>query len=301
FSLDGETAYIIFADQTDMLAEFKDWLDFVRPTIYLHYAVHDAGVLRKMGINLWDYNVVDTGLLSYALQDLPPGLKDLGKRLLCEPMEEYEDVVRPWQEKAEQEWRAAAYEEALDATTFLQQFTSKGKPRKSKGQFVYKRAGDEPQLGLVLHVERGQKLSLPEEGWAELHVGPKPGLDLSLVPDEIGVPYAGRDAYVTRRIGPALLERVRAEELGAVADLDHAVQPMIEDMEQAGLTLDVARYWEVTGQISARREEVLALIRNLVGDKEFNPGSSDQVEKFCHANKLELTKPTKSRLRYSTD
>lgn len=302
FSWDGKQAYLIYADDKEMLEAFAVWLEVAATTIYMHNAVHDAAVLREMGIDVWKFDVHDTMVDAFNLQDMPLGLKDIAQGELAEPMTEYQDVVGPWQEKAEAEWRIEAYKRAVSSLSYEQQFTAKGKPRMSKGAPVFKRVGPELQTRLALHVERGHQLHLDEEHWAGRELGrPKPGLDLLLVPPEIHVPYAGRDAYVTRTLGPLLKTRVQAAGLQAVSELDHAVLPMVDDMEQVGLHVDIERLWEVRGELSTKRAAVEEQIREVTGRADFNPGSADDVEAFCLENKVPLTKLTKSRKRYSTD
>jgi len=298
-------AYYVPADQAP---RFKAWLE-ARPQpvrISLQGALHDAAVLRSMGIDVWAYDVVDTQVLAYELQDLPRDLKGLGRRLLGTPMEDYDDVVGPWWEEADAEWRYRAAQAAYEQLALVPSLTPKGKPKLSKGQPVFHWEGPAVPLSLTRHLQRGHQLKLTEVVWAEARVGPRPGKSLTLVPEPQARAYAGKDAWVTEAIEPILTQRIEVEGLAGVRDLDHAVLPLIDDMQDCGLYLDLEKYWTILGEISTRKEEVIHQIRKVTGIPDFNPGSSDQVAEFCRdtwkrEQKLGLTKRTKSGMRDSTD
>lgn len=319
FSISPEEAFLIYADDKETLVAWVEWMEGVG-VIVLHNSIYDATVIRNMsGLNVWDWEVRDTMVAAFNLQNLPLGLKPLTMRELNIHMDEYEDVVRPWQEKADDEWREKGYAAALPLLALEQQFTPTGKPRMSKGQPVYKWAGPELQQNIRRHHERRQNISIAEEKWIEQTIGsPRPGMDLHLVPPADHIPYAGRDSAVTSAHELRLWPRIKAEGLEAVCDLDHAVLPMIEDMQNTGLHIDLEQYWGVLGDISIRKSEVTREIQEMVanefpghrwstGDGEiFNPASGDQVAEFCRQvymrdGRLGLTKLTKGGTRESVD
>jgi uracil-DNA glycosylase family 4 len=300
FSIGRDVSIVVYAYQTALLQALQRWLRRQRPIVVMHNALHDIDVLMAMGINVAGLEIKDTLIHAYVLQDLPKSLKDLARRELQVPMQEYMGLVRPYQEEKEEEWRGLAYAEALEDVTLEQQFTPKGKPRKSKGQDVFKVVGPDVNLKIKKHYERGQKFSLQEEKWAEARVGEKPGAELAFVPPELHVPYAGKDARVTLQLWKKLSDRVMEEGLDDVVNLDHAVQPLIHTMQRTGLHVDIERYHEVMSEISVQRREELEKLKDLVG-RDFNPGSGDQVEAALREHEYELTKKTKSGKRYATD
>jgi uracil-DNA glycosylase family 4 len=299
-SLEPGTSLVIYAHEKSKLRRFLTWLQRHRPLIIMHNAPWDLDVIMAMGIDLSSFGIHDTVIDARLLGDIPADLKNLTRRELGIPMQDYRAVVGPWQKKAEQEWRGRAYGEAVPQLALEQQFTPKGRPRMSGGQPVFKVTGPEVALKIKKHVERDQQLSLQEEKWAEARVGPKPGLDLKYVPPEQHLPYAGKDARATLALSPRLHQRIQDEGLGEVSKLDHAVIPMIVQMQRTGMHLDVERYHQVMGEVSARRQELQEELQDMVG-QDFNPGSGDQVEKYLREHEYELTKMTKGRTRYSTD
>lgn len=320
FAQEPGIAHIIYAHEKTKIREFKRQVEATRPTWVLHHSLHDAGVVRSItGINIWDYEVEDTMVEAYILQDIPRGLKDLTRKQLNINMEDYEDVVAPWAKIADDRWLAQAYTYAISDLSLDAVLTPKGKPRMSKGSPVMKWNGPEPQQAIRRHVEREQQLHPQELAWAETRVGKRPGMELKWVPEEIAKAYAGKDAAVTIANRPVLRQRVRDEGLEEVYQTDHKVLPITEDMQNVGMHIDVDRFWEVLGDIGADRLDVEDTIRTLVhaelpgtiwtktgNPDDFNPGSSDQVAEFCRLiykrdGLLGIDKRTKSGLRDSTD
>lgn len=312
-TVEGQS-YLVWAEDKQSIGSFKAELYCARPRLILHNAIHDAGVLRAMGINIWDFEVVDTMVWAYVLQDLPRDLKNLSRRLLNLNMEEYAKVVGPWAEKADREWQGRLRERVSRDLARVAQLTPKGKPRMSKGQPVVKLEGPDLSLTIYKKLDRGHKLSPHQQAWAEREIGPRPGLELKWVPQELAAKYAGKDSAATLGIATILESRIKDEGLAECADLDMSVLPLIEDMQECGLHLDIERYWEVLGEVSTRRREVIGEIQALVeGEgfrtktgKPFNPGSGDQVADFCRFiyqrdRKLGLVKLTKTKTREATD
>ncbi len=317
FSQSDSQAFIIYAAEGEKLAAFQAELDRIQQTVLLHNAPHDAAVCRELGIDVWRYNVVDTMVRAFNLQNLPRGLKPLTHRLLNIKMDDYEYVVKPWADREIARWRTQGYTLARAACEEVTQLTPKGKVKMSMGAPVVKLEGPELQLKLVKHVEREQNLSPQEEAWAENQLGERqPRLELKWVPKEIAEAYAGKDAAVTWAIAPLLEEEIKRAGLEEVARLDMDVLPLVDDMQSCGMHIDVERFTEVQGEFSVEKAEIHETILGLVEcergsrddpktQEEFNPGSSDQVARFCEFiydrdQKLQLTKLTKSKTRVST-
>ena len=74
FSFNGKHSWLIYADDKEGLRMFRQWLERARPRIILHNAVWDARVLKTMGIDVWQYEITDTMVNAYVLQDIPRGL-----------------------------------------------------------------------------------------------------------------------------------------------------------------------------------------------------------------------------------
>ena len=306
-SFDGhEVLYVDAADPTQTVF-LRKLLEETRPVIYLHNSLWDAGVLRTMGIEVWDYEVRDTMVAAYNLQDIPRDLKNLARRELNVEMTEFEKVVAPYYEQADGAWRLKLGERIMRDLQYVEQRTPKGKVRMSKGQPVTKIEGPEPQLAIQTRLARGFQLKPFDVHWAEREIGARPNpMDLRLVPPEIAQAYASKDAAVTRRLGPVLWERTEREGLAEARELDMAVQPMVEDFQQAGMHIDVLRYGDIMGEISQRKEVVRGLVQEVTAGAIDNPGSGDQVAEFCRQTwikegKLGLTKMTRGKTRETVD
>jgi len=296
FSIDGSNATIIYTAEQEKLAAFQAWLRDAQPVLIFHNAAYDAAVLEAMGIWVWGNEIVDTMILAYNLQDIPRDLKNLTRRELGVHMDEYESVVQPYLDAEMAEWRQRLMEAVADSLNYEPVLTPKGKQRMKGGQPVYKLVGSERSLSIHKHLTRGQQLSLDETRWGENEVGKLHHLGnaLSLVPAEVAVPYAGKDAIVTSALEPLLQKRIDAEGLRGVAQLDHQILPLMRSMQDTGLHLDIERYWQVLGKVSTRKTEVVEEIRQLVGLDDFNPGSSKQLSEYIdRETNMTLVKLTK--------
>lgn len=320
WAIDEQRAvYMEFTDAVGM-HRLRAALTSQRPLVVAQNAPHDLAITRFVGLDLraLGLDVEDTMEYAFVDQTHARGLKPMAQKFLNVQMQDYSELVQPWADKATADWEEKAYAAAIPAITLIQQFTPKGKPRLSGGEPVFKREGPEPQFTLVQHIERRQQLHDNEIRWAERAVGERrPGLELRFVPMEERMAYAGRDACVTLGLHPILKQRAIDNGLGAVVELDHATLPMVEEMMAEGLNMNLARYWEVMGEISSRRSEVIQIIQGVVetefpghawtkAAEPFNPGSGDQVAEFCRLmqereNRLKLTRLTKSRERFSVD
>lgn len=110
----------------------------------------------------------------------------------------------------------------------------------------------------------------------EAVLGPMREADLDDVPLDRAVYYAARDADATHRIEPVLLERHTAMRLTQVGEIDHAVIPMVDRMQEVGMPVDRDYFIWLSADLKRRMLEVQDQIKEQFGIW-INPNSGDQV------------------------
>lgn len=131
-------------------------------------------------------------------------------------------------------------------------------------------------------------------------VGPMREADLNDVPLDKAVWYAARDADATHRIEPILSERHRAMGLDRVRQIDHAIIPMVDEMQAVGYPVDVDYFRWLSADLARRMLEVQQRIKTEFG-VWINPNSGDQVSDLLFGEYgLVPTKFTKGRVNPET-
>ena len=133
-------------------------------------------------------------------------------------------------------------------------------------------------------------------------LGPMPTATLDDIPLSDAVQYAGRDADATWRLKPVLWKRILEMGLDGVYAMDMACVPMFERMQANGMRVNTQRLWELSSVFEGKMHACVAALTKWTHNKEFNPGSGDQVADFLFRH-LHLTsrRMTKGGKRESTD
>lgn len=115
------------------------------------------------------------------------------------------------------------------------------------------------------------------------------GDGFNLLPREVIIPYALKDAEFTLRLFQVLMPQVAAhEDLLRLYHLEQELTFVLLDMERAGMALDLS-YVEPTAKrynTEALVQELL--IRDMVGNEDFNPNSPKQVTEAFQELGIEL-------------
>ncbi len=168
------------------------------PRVCLHNSPADLPVLAEAGWVLDGSEIEDTMVMSYVLQDLPQGLKDLAKLLCGIEMKDYEDTVKPAQEQLTEE-----YIRKIIAADF---------PKPAKGNSISSMA-----KAAITKFEKGTAgLEKCWPNWTragrvaevEAELGPYPVASMASIPFEQALEYSCRDADATERVRRELKRRL---------------------------------------------------------------------------------------------
>jgi DNA polymerase-1 len=90
--------------------------------------------------------------------------------------------------------------------------------------------------------------------------------------------YGGLDAWVLPRIGKLQEKRLEEDGLTRIASLEFGVLPVIIKAEMRGSKLDTDAWTAIYKEEQALANSLGAKLREISGDKTFNPNSSEQVK-----------------------
>jgi uracil-DNA glycosylase family 4 len=290
-SVRDERAVIVRAGDVVALSQFRAWLSAIRPRVVLHNSLHDLEVLRVMGIDLIELGlpIYDTMSAAHVLQDEPRGLKALTKRLLSIEMEDYDDVVGPQWEQGVKGWLLEA------ATRDWPDAVGRKHPVSKRILSLVKKEGREFREAWNAWDLKSRVIGT---------VGPPPAPDYDSISNFAS--YARRDADVTLQAKRVLQARVEEEGLTGPLDLDMAVIPFLDRVMRNGLWCDLDKLVAFHSEIQQRRVQAIEVVRALVDDEKFNPGSADQVEGKLRPYLVKLAaegrcRLTKSKKRFQVD
>jgi uracil-DNA glycosylase family 4 len=266
-------------------------------TVALHNSLHDLQILRELGITITAF--VDTMVLAYLLQVEPQGLKPLSYRHSGMEMADYLDVVAPYAQEIYREYLTKALVKMVE----LEASQPRQATRKmALSKRIHKMLA-ESVSGRVKDLRKRWENFEPEQMEViQTAAGPFPVAGLKHVPDEKAVPYSARDADATFRLRPALVPRVTALGLDTICDLDHAVLPMIDRMQQVGMMVDPV-YLRDLGLVLDQEMQLLRdRLREVIQRPDYNPASGDQIANILFEGfKLQPVKLTKSKKRPAVD
>ena len=325
----GGWGLIVYAEDKEMLAELNRLVQ--DRVVVLHNALHDLSVLRAMGVHVKRF--IDTMVLAFLTNMEPQGLKGLSWRTAGFVMSEYEDVVEPYSLK-----RAVSYLEdikaRLEAGELMIPVASKRahtptrRIRDTLNRLKAKQALEEEEdeedddAEALADPEKkvsadkklrkwwrgGRTLAGKTKGfppdWSALIsdcLGPMPHVERKDVPAEELDPYSGRDADATCQVFPFLWRRHKEMKLEQVYEMDMAVIPMLDRMQETGMPLDLGELWKLEQELKVEHDKSVVVLREMCGP-EFNPASGDHVSEFLF-NKLgaPVRKLTRSGKRPATD
>lgn len=241
----------------------------------LHYALHDLPVLARLGVR--PAAVRDTLRLARAIGETG-GLKPLAYRLLRRELREYSDVVAPY--RAEH-FRNAALA-AADALPLVPKPDRAGWPRTREGGQGYRaslalwKSSQKPVQKLLRAFLDVAGSPDPAGAWKRrVYLPPAP--PWTPPPDGPFLQYAGEDAAATIGLLPTL-DRLTVSQR-EYEDLDRAVLPMIERMQEVGLPVDRSYLDDLGPVFTQLREDLRREMQALAGlDDSFNPDSGPQVK-----------------------
>lgn len=121
------------------------------------------------------------------------------------------------------------------------------------------------------------------------------------VPLPRAIRYAARDADATKRIEPILRALHKAMQLTRIGEIDHAIIPMVDGMQEAGIPVDKPYLERLSVDLAARMVAVQERIKAEFG-VWINPNSGEQVADLLYENGYGLvpTKQTKGRTDKAT-
>jgi uracil-DNA glycosylase family 4 len=296
------TGLCIHADTLLHNTLLKELLEHPNVMVVFHYALHDLGVLLRRDIHPRYY--VDTMVMAYLLQDLPQGLKPLAYRVCRMPMEDYSDLVAPFAKSKTKEYLEVVdcFEDWPTPDPVLMMVKDQLKVRQPQG--VNRRVKNilrDMAKGTADPEERWFKLEDSTRKMIEDRLGPwEPGY-LSDLPREKALWYSNRDADATLRTYLALVERIEQEGLWGVMEVDLAISPMILEMMQRGMGVDLPHFAHLRHDLERRMWAIEGDMRKQLGFP-INPASSDQVRHLLFKHlKLKPPKLTKKGDKESTD
>jgi uracil-DNA glycosylase family 4 len=221
FSVSPDAGYVIAADRDDLLAELSCYLREMRPSVSLHYALHDMPVLRQMGVEVDWRRVNDTMVNAYLLADLPQGLKELARRLCGVKMESYDDVCYAYSRAVVIDWFTEVAATLYD--TLFETRYKRGRRKLDPARPVLEKRAAAPEEA-VRTLRKVEKVLREEgcdpwrrwEGWYDhdraliqdlMGEAAPPAKSLFHVPRRRAVSYSALDAVATFRVSEALRRR----------------------------------------------------------------------------------------------
>lgn len=283
--------------------------------VLLHNSLHDLSVLRAMEAKLTQ-GFTDTMVLAYLLCLEPQGLKALAYRHAGMVMQSYAELVdEPNRE------HALAY--LLNA---LEEADARPEWQESQEYCILERDKNSGELRPKIKKPHSIQRSLarlamdyqksPEGVDIRKRIGnwddTKSGELVAVLGDiqeatlddieyETAKDYACRDADATLRIYPILKAKIEDMGLQGVADMDHAIIPMVDRMQEVGMRVNLARLAELQTKVELGMSRLQQEINQLTGAL-INPDSGPQVAALIFDQlKLPVGKLTDGGARGSTN
>jgi len=301
FSQHPGEAFVIFQSNSDVLSALNQNILENSLISILHNATFDLPVLEKMGVKI--ANFVDTMSMAYLLGNKPKKLKLLAYRIAGMHMHMYSDILKMGDARriqrylldaCREEWKDAPIKisgweprsnvkektvvkrmERLDSVGMLtkdvlDRMISKGEvPRVTQARNI----GNKAEAYFIKSCDnRENPYSLwnstkPEDGREEVEkvLGKMPEPSLLDVPEDVVIRYSARDADATFRIYPILAEEIREFGLEDTLYRDMGTIPMICDMEQRGILVDLNHFKHLSEKYGEELASIEAEINKIAG------------------------------------
>jgi uracil-DNA glycosylase family 4 len=273
-------AWFIRATNAPVIEWFSELVASPNVLVVLHHAQHDLPMLAQVGIHPKRWT--DTMLMANLLQDKPKGLKSLAYRLCGMPMTSYKELVDPITQGRAKEYLEKVAQFKWPKPPKIEVFDDK------KKQWRWKQPWS-------MHTVANSALNRGSEGagidyyktWhgnnnrlqVEAVLGKLEAATIADVSFEKALHYACRDADATYRIYPHLWREICELDLEGPLERDCGIVPMIVDMEQTGIAVDIDYYKKLVQTYTERRDAEAKEIEALLG-RPFDPASRDQVERL---------------------
>ncbi len=291
------TGYVVRASDVEQLERLRE---YVRGRlVVVHNAMADLPVFEQLGLCPEQMMLTDTMVMAYLLGIEPQGLKQLAARHALMEMMGYLDVTRSAQDRMASEWLERVSQQWCEEVVVLRGKSGRllKTPRKisllPKGKrgfwSLYTQRTERNNEARMEDGEQRSELfewwkgtALCSKGAIEQAFGPMPVATLEDVDESTALWYSGRDPDATLRVWHVLDQKIRHERLEDVLDRDMRMIPLVVQMEQNGIAVDVGKLQELGDtMITPRMEEIIELIRADTG-VELNPNSPKQVAELLY-------------------
>lgn len=252
--------------------------------VVVHHYLNDIKWLDIPEHNFWD------SMVSAYLLGLPQGLKELATRLCGIKMQAYSEIVRPGQRKLSLQYLTEATKREFPDPPDIEETKWDNK----QGEIVTKLkhpwhisrkvakiltdAKDNSDLDLY---GRWRQIPDAERVCVEKVLGIMPESSLADIPFEDAVQYATRDADATLRVKLKLEKLLQEAGLDFVFWMDMNILPMVHEMMQTGMAVDLDHLRNLSTEYDARMRAKSTELTNVVGHP-FNPSSSPQVAQVIY-------------------
>jgi DNA polymerase I-like protein with 3'-5' exonuclease and polymerase domains len=271
-------AYFISASNASVVEWLLELFSSPDILVILHNAQHDLPMLAQVGIHPARWT--DTMLMANLLQDKPKGLKALAYRLCNMPMTTYKELVDPITQARAEAYLKRVAEFKWPKPQQVEVFDN-GKRRWKQPWSMHTVAkaainrglkGGEVDYYSTWH--RNQNRLQVESVFGELEAATIADVDF-----QKALHYACRDADATYRIYPYLWREICEQELEGPLARDCGVVPMIVDMEQTGIGVDIEYYKSLVQRYTESRDAEAKAVESILG-RPFDVGSADQVREL---------------------
>ena len=259
-------------------------------------------------LNIPEDNFFDSMVGSYLL-GLPQGLKELATRLCGIKMSSYKEHVRPGQQKLSLQYLTEVTKREFPDPPDIEEtkwdnkkgciVTKLHKPWhiSRKVSKLLSEAKDNSDVDMW---DRWRKIPDQERECVEKVLGVMPESSLADIKFEDAVQYATRDADATLRVKLKLEKLLEEAGLDFVFHMDTAILPMVREMMDTGMAVDLDHFRNLSVEYDARMRAKATELANVVGHP-FNPSSSPQVAQVVYTELgFQPTKKTATGL-ISTD
>lgn len=261
--------------------DFKGRLDLrgYNATADIHNYLYD---IRDIIVD--DDRFVDSMVMAY-LCGQPQGLKTLANRLCGINMQTYSETISKGQQELTLDYltkvalRKWPDPELTDDTKWDNKkgcLVTKAKKPWNIGRKVTNIFKDLSGDSETNPFERWKSIPANERQVVESVLGIMPESSLMDIKYEDAIEYACRDAMATLRVKHKLDKMIDDLDLRYILDIDLKILPMVYNMMQNGMAVDVEHFKNLSADYDVRMRAVAAKLAGMVGHP-FNPASSDQV------------------------